>query len=63
MSSGAVTRLLEHCRVLAHQAVCIDDDPQFIQGAISTGMHGIHFQDLSALRAALEPMLADRAPH
>lgn len=56
------TRLLEHCRVPAHQAVFIDDDPQFIQGAISAGMHGIHFQDLPALRAALEPMLANRAP-
>lgn len=63
MCSGMSTRLLEHCRVPAHQAVFIDDDPQFIQGAISTGMHGIHFQDLSALRATLEPMLANRAPH
>jgi FMN phosphatase YigB (HAD superfamily) len=63
MSGAHDPRLLEYCRVPAHQAVFIDDDPEFIQGAISTGMHGIHFQDLPALRAALEPMLATRASH
>ncbi|WP_129641803.1 HAD family hydrolase [Peristeroidobacter agariperforans] len=52
------TRLLEHCRVPARQAVFVDDDSQFIQGAISAGMHGIHFQNLPTLRAALEPMLS-----
>ena len=57
------TRLLEHCRVPAQQAVFIDDDDPFIQGAISAGMHGIHFQGLPALRAALEPLLATRAQH
>ncbi|GFE78019.1 hypothetical protein GCM10011487_00190 [Steroidobacter agaridevorans] len=52
------TRLLEHCRVPARQAVFVDDDDQFIQGAISAGMHGIHFQNLPTLRATLEPMLS-----
>ncbi|HEY0682675.1 MAG TPA: HAD family phosphatase [Steroidobacter sp.] len=51
------TRLLEHCRVPAQQAVFIDDYYEFIQGAISAGMHGIHFQNLPQLRAALEPLL------
>lgn len=40
------------------QAVFVDDGYQFIQGAISAGMHGIHFQNLPALRVALEPMLS-----
>ncbi|MBL8264736.1 HAD family hydrolase [Steroidobacter sp.] len=55
------TRLLKHCLVPAHQAVFIDDDRQFIQGAISAGMHGIHFQSLPTLRATLEPLLATGA--
>ena len=56
------TRLLEHCRVPARQAVFIDDDDEFIRGAIAAGMHGIHFQSLAQLRAALEPLLATGAP-
>lgn len=55
------TRLLSHCAVPAHQAVFIDDNREFIQGAISAGMHGIHFQSLSALRETLEPLLASGA--
>ena len=55
--AAVFTRLLEHCRVPAQQAVFVDDDYQFIQGAISAGMHGIHFQSRAALRVALEPML------
>lgn len=55
------TQLLAHCAVPPQQAVFIDDDHEFIQGAIATGMHGIHFQSLPALRATLEPLLANHA--
>jgi len=45
----------EHCTVPAPQAVFSDDDYEFIQGAISADMHGVHFQYLPGLRAVLEP--------
>ena len=48
----------KHCTVPAHQAVFVDDADEFIQGAISIGVHGIRLQNLPAPRAALEPMLA-----
>jgi glucose-1-phosphatase len=46
-------RLLSRCDVPANAAVFIDDDREYIEGAVSAGLRTIHYQSLPQLRAAL----------
>ena len=45
--------LLRRHRVVAQQAVFIDDSPANVEGARRVGMHAIHFRDPPALRREL----------
>lgn len=49
-------RLLTRCNVPASAAVFIDDDIEYIEGAITAGLKAIHFQSLPQLRTALREL-------
>ena len=50
-------RLLARYRVPPYAAVFIDDSPDNVAGAITAGLHGIHFTDVPALRSALRHLV------
>ena len=47
----------ERLGVEPHEAVMIDDRPDFVEAARSTGMHGITFTDVASLKADLTALL------
>lgn len=49
-------RLLARWGVPASVAVFIDDDMEYIEGAITAGLRAIHYQDLPQLRTALREL-------
>jgi putative hydrolase of the HAD superfamily len=50
-------RLLERHGVPAEAALFVDDDLRNVEGALAAGMHGIHFQGIAPLKAALASLL------
>lgn len=49
-------RLLARCNVPASAAVFIDDDMEYIEGAMTAGLRAIHYQGLPQLRTALREL-------
>lgn len=49
-------RLLARCTVPASAAVFIDDDLEYIEGALTAGLRVIHYQGLPQLRTALRDL-------
>jgi putative hydrolase of the HAD superfamily len=49
-------RLLARWNVPASAAVFIDDDPEYIEGALTAGLRAIHYQGLPQLRTALRQL-------
>jgi HAD superfamily hydrolase (TIGR01509 family) len=47
-------RLVARCGVPASRAVFIDDDREFIEGAVAAGLRAIHYQSVPQVRAALQ---------
>jgi putative hydrolase of the HAD superfamily len=49
-------RLLARWNVAASAAVFIDDDPEYIEGAVTAGLRAIHYQGLRQLRVELRKL-------
>lgn len=49
-------RLVGRWNVPESRAVFIDDDVQFVEGAVAAGLRGIHYQSASQLKAALRTL-------
>jgi len=48
--------LLDRCGVRPSAAVFIDDDTEYIEGALTAGLQAIHYQSAAQLRTALRDL-------